>query len=258
MRPYRMAIIIVSVFVMIWVTLTQLVLPIVVKKTLINRVQQSCETCQLDIGQVGVGFFHLGSLSFTDVHLQQGVRGAADLEASVPRMEVVVNVFDVLSDNLHIDRFLVKKPDVMYTDGERPKPKAAESEGESAEESKWNIHVKDFAVEDGTFTYRRVLHKEASLLKLHSINLKFLPFGSSIKRIEMRSQFQLEKSGSIELNVATPWKSNQLEADVLVLIKNQNMADLNVFFKTNDGVILQGIMLDGRGEVNVIKTRRSG
>lgn len=218
-----------------WLLLTQLIAPWLIKDHLIKTVPN------LKLDSVSVSPIDLSRLTLHGIHLTYGTRGQADIEASIPTMTINVDLIALLNDQVIIESLTVTKPDVMYTDGELPR-----SPTKSASASIGAI-INAAHIDGGKFTYRRVLHKEASLITLNDIQLH----ATVDQDVRVKSNFQLEKSGNIQLNFNFPVKQEKLKAEVQVFITNQNLADLNVFFKSNDGVILKGVMTEGDGRVVV-------
>jgi hypothetical protein len=189
---------------------------------------------------VSLSLFDISRLTLHGIHITSGTRGQADIEASVEMITVDLALGSMFDEQLVIESLTFTKPDVMYTDGELPRgPKTASPA--------LNVIVKTAHVDGGRFIYRRVLYKESSLITLNDIQLQ----ASVDQDVRVKSKFQLEKSGNIQLNFHFPTRQEKLTAEVHVFIKDQNLADLNVFFKSNDGVILQGIMQEGVGRVVV-------
>jgi hypothetical protein len=194
----------------------------------------------LDVDSVSLSLFDISRLTLHGIHITSGTRGQADIEASIEMITVDLALAPLREQQLVIESIIVTKPDVMYTDGELPR-------GPKTTSPALNVVVKTVHVDGGRFTYRRVLYKEASLITLNDIQLQ----ASVDEHVWVKSNFQLEKSGNIQLNFNFPLTQEKLTAEVHVFIKDQNLADLNVFFKSNDGVVLQGIMQEGVGRVLV-------
>lgn len=229
----------------VYVILTQVIAPWWVKHRLPKELRSSCPTCELKIASASVSLLNPSHVTLQQVHLTQGQRGVADIEATVASIELDVTLTALMQKRFLVESLLIQNPDVMYTDGELPRPpKQAKTQQETSD---WAVELKQGNVEAGKFTYRRVLHGKASLLTLHKIQLQ----GNLNPDVKVSSQFQLEKSGEILLDLRFPLRPGPLQAVVDVKIKDQNLADLNVFFETNDGVILKGRMLEGRGLVKV-------
>ncbi len=223
-----------TIIVLSWILLTQLIAPSLIKDRLIKAVPR------LDLDFVSLSLFDISRLTLNGIHITTGTRGMADIEASIPSLTVDLALSPLFDEQLVIESLTVTKPDVMYTDGELPR-------GPKTTSPTLNVVVKTAHVEGGRFTYRRVLYKEASLITLNDIRLQ----ASVDQEVRVKSNFQIEKSGNIQLNFHFPLKQENLTAEVHVFIKGQNLADLNVFFKSNDGVVLKGIMQEGVGRVVV-------
>ena len=228
-----------------------------VRKEASHAFARSCENCVLEIESVSIPLFNPGRIVFHKLHFTQGVRGRSDVEGSIPKVVTNLSILSLLRREFILKKVLIDSPVITYTDGELPRTPSSVSKKEApASDSKWLYELNHFALTNGLFTYRRVLHQKTSELKLHHISLGFKPFGSTYglqkSQIEMSSKFQLENSGEIRLNVTAPVKQKeQLKLDMEVWIKNQNLEDLNVFFKQNDGVVLTGRMIEGHGKVQV-------
>ncbi len=235
----KKSVVVIVILVLCWVLLTQLVAPIMIKNRLTKTVPN------LKLNSVSVSLLDVSRLTLQDIHITHGTRGLADIEASIPTIAINVDLLALLDDQLIIENLIITKLDVIYTDGELPRPPKAPPGPEDKEAKP--ILVKAVHIDGAKFAYRRVLYKEASLITLNDIQLH----ATVDEEVRVKSNFQLEKSGNIQLNFNFPVKQKKLTADVQVFIKDQNLADLNVFFKSNDGVILRGIMQKGDGRVVV-------
>lgn len=218
-----------------WVLLTQLIAPRMIKDRLTKTIPN------LDLDSVSLSLFDVSRLTLHGTHITYGTRGMADIEASIPTIAVNLDLSALLNDQVIIESLTVTKPDVMYTDGELPRPSTKPASAPIG------AIINAAHIDGGKFTYRRVLHKEASLITLNDIQLH----ATVDQEVRVKSHFRLEKSGHIQLNFNFHVKQEKLKAEVQVFITHQNLADLNVFFKSNDGVVLKGVMTEGEGRVVV-------
>jgi len=235
----KKSVLVIVILALSWVLLTQVIAPRMIKDRLVQEVPH------LKLDSASVSLFDVSRLTLQAIHITYGTRGMADIEASIPSITVDVDLFALMDDQIIIENLIITKPDVIYTDGETPRPPKTPPVPEDKDAKP--ILVKAAHIDGARFAYRRVLYKEASLITLNDIQLH----ATVDEEVRVKSNFQLEKSGNVQLNFNFPVKQEKLTVDVQVFIKDQNLADLNVFFKSNDGVILQGIMQEGDGRVLV-------
>lgn len=224
-------------------------------------------SCRLEIGALSIPLFRPGHLTFTDVVMHRD-----GLEANLPKIAVVISWSALLRRQVSIDKLDIVEPTVTYIDRARapssvgsteapypgpvPAPAAPpKSHDKRSEKSAWVYDVGTVNLRQGALTYQRWLHGKSAELHLKKIDIRFKPFGTTYGlakgNIEATAKFHIENSPEVKLTISRPAVMPTLKVDAEVWIKSFDLAILNGFFQPNEGLVLQGHIVEGHGKVHV-------
>lgn len=223
--------------------------PTYLKNYLVQRFESACDTCELNIENIQIHYL-FGPIVFNNVRLQVGRPSITKYDASASKVTSHVNLFSLINSELNFRKIEVDAPVVIITDGDGHSPKKDNNEEERKLKS---FAVDEIKVNRGAFSYIRVIKGQSAKLQVHDINGKVGAFGTLPgyleKNTEADMRARLEKSGSVDIHIATEVFSKPLKVFIALAIKEQNLADINPYFDSNDGISLDGKLLEGTGKV---------
>lgn len=252
----RKALLIAAVAVFLPVALFPRVIgPWMVRHALKALILDRCATCKLDLAQVGVRLFG-GGLSLKGVNFSVGDPKDVFITASIASLTADMYPLALYRRVLHLGPIVIEKPEVTVVETAEPPPDAkkdgASAEGESSEDS---IDVESIRVKNGSFTYVHERKERQAGLHLKMIDADVLSFGSSPDWREHQARGHatgtLEESGRFELAVGAYLFEPAPHLDLGLVVFEQNLSDLNKFFLTDEGISLEGRLIEGWGTVAV-------
>jgi hypothetical protein len=268
-KSWLVAGLILLVLILAFVGSVKLVLPGLLKKTILREMHDKCADCVLYMKSVDISLSNPGLLTINDIRFVAGEGGRSLVEARLTALSVKVALLKSSRERLVIQSVEGIGTEVIYADSADRADKDRQEGKKLKVEPKFEPNDKSEKKSDGSmqfeilstktvgalFRYAHTENKRTSILHIHEINASLGPVGSTPELKEQmataRLTGQIEKSGRGELVLAALLKPEPFYVDVLLSIENQNLGDLNTFFTPNDGLKLGGQMINAVAKVIV-------
>ncbi len=245
-RVLRLSLLLLSVLAL-GAVLKEAVAPRLLRRKLVAAVQGGCATCTLSLGRVRVSLLPLAVSGF-GVRFTGGTPNATVVSCEARRVYIPFALFPLLRGRLRAGRIEIDQPAVTVTEGDLYGPTSAGG-------APPDLEIEGAAVKNGSFVYVRERPGRTGRIGVTRINAAMGPAGSSDRLkdadVEASADGLLEKSGQFRLQVRAKFLAKAPDTDVKLQINGQNLAELDPFFKPEDGIQLHGTILEGRSTVKV-------
>lgn len=222
-----------------------------VKEELESAVSAACEPCELTIESAGLGFSP-PALRLSGIRFRQGDPRDSAVIAEVDSAVIPVPLNNLSGapwllgtirlSGLHVT---VHEGDLSLKKKERPP-----SEGKPLE-----LKVAGITVSEGAFTYRKDSPAGSGFIRLTEIAADIGPFGTYgdwlQKPLTGEAVATLERSGRVDLKVASRLDKEGPFVDVSLSVKALKLREMNAYFRPEEGVSLGGHLVDAEGKVKV-------
>ena len=201
-----------------------------------------------EMQDLSVSAFSPGKFTARDIKVLSSSKGIAEFEVEIKALAVDLEVLPLLRGEVRIHSLKIENPRVIFRDNDA-KPAREKKSGTKKGELNFDVH--SVQISEGEFSYIRMTDGTVASLHIHDISGSLEPLGKTYgNEVRLSARGRIEKSGEVKLKVATPLFTS-LKVDVELEVSDQNLADLNPFFKENAGVELTGQMLEGKGKAKV-------
>jgi hypothetical protein len=226
-----------------------LAVPEIIRVVAVKKIEKGCKYCKLEIGDVDLNPF-TGTFSLKDMKFRYEAKGFNEIDWDADKISGEISLLKLISGNLILGEITIGTTNIVYFDGDAPKPKE-EKESDEGKEKLFSLN--ELEIKQASFTYIRKLKNTRATLKIPRISAKIGRLGNTpelkSKSVEATGNGQIEKSGEVWVKVNSPIFERPLKIDVDIAAKNHDLSDLTPFFKENAGVSLKGILIEGTGKV---------
>lgn len=229
------------------------VLPGLVRNKIISEVEKKCPQCSLKIKRLSISYLP-ELITLRDAYFKVGNKRSLELESKIEKVKFHISLWDVLfnGEKLAVDEIHLLRPLVKITEGEVKEPLLGNGRDKGIFRF-YTVFTK-ITVIDGVFNYIQESRVGSGVrearVHLDNINgnVEIKKMGISDKEgsLQIGATGILGTSGRLKLEVrALPFSAEQ-NLDLDLQINEQDLSDVNSFFKTEDGLLLKGNLSLGR------------
>lgn len=222
-----------------------------------KSVAEACDPCQLLIGELSLGISPPRVVA-KHITFEQGDPRDSAVSAEAEELVMPIPWSNLGGGPLYLGRARVSGLSVTLHEGDSSFPK---KEKPAAEEGK-GFESDGILVSGASFTYRKDSPAGASTIRLHEISAEIGPFGSfghwKGKEISAKAEATLENSGKVNLGVDARLEEEGPWVDVDLRLRGQSLKEMNRYFRKEEGVSLDGRLLESRGVVKVRNAQAEG
>jgi hypothetical protein len=231
------------------ILVTQVIAPWELRRQIVSMVEENCAGCAIELDHARFTVFPLG-LVLREVRLRAGDPKRTQVSVGIDEAEAALAPSWLLWRHLHFKSLKIRGVKVDILEGDLIDEPSAQ-----ASPSTWDFSIAETELSDGRLTYVREHAGRKAPIRVTAIHASLDEIGTSSElkaRVSSaRAQAILEATGKVSLEVASPFLSKPLHADIVLEVVEQDLAGLNPYFKTNDGVTLSGKVAKLRSEAAI-------
>lgn len=221
------------------------------KEELESAVSAACEPCELKIENASLGFSP-PDLRLNGISFRQGDPRDSAVSFDAASAEIPLPLYNLSGAPWLLGTIRVSGLHVTVHEGDLSLKKKAKppSEGKPLE-----LEVAGISVSGGAFTYRKDSPAGSGFIRLTDIAADIGPFGTYGEWLEKpltgEAVATLERSGRVDLKVASRLDKEGPFVDVSLSVKALKLREMNAYFRPEEGVSLAGQLLEAEGKVKV-------
>ncbi|MGZ5074931.1 MAG: hypothetical protein ACXWBL_17440 [Usitatibacter sp.] len=214
-----------------------------------NAVNEECRRCGLGIGSLRISLLPpratLGGVVYHD-----GNPADSAIELLVESVTVPIPLANAFGGAWRLGVVEVNGLSVVVHEGDAHFPKKNAEPGNGK-----GFELAGVLVHNGEFTYRKDSPAGGAYLRVHAIEASGGPLGTDDRYrdqpLDAHADARLEESGAVNLTIAAKFFSDSPHADVDLHLDGLNLAEVNPYFRVEEGVVLSGKLLSSRSLVKV-------